>query len=228
MSVCGHANVAWTLKEVLLADPLPNYNKVSYSQLAGADKELWSMIATRCRAGTKRPAPNLPTAFETALAELTGDIRIRLLLAPLPRSSGSQASSSNSAPAAPQHRPSKIENQLLSSLKQLGDQVSSLKRKQDHAFPPPPPHAETRDRKGGGKGKKGKGGGGKANRGGVRLPPGLEGMQTRTEKGENLCFSFNLPGGCSDCQPGQACSKGKHLCMFPGCQKAHSLQQHGR
>ena len=187
------------------------------------------MIATRCRAGTKRPAPHLPTAFQTALAELTGDLRIRLLLAPLPRSSGSHASSSNSAPAAPQHRPSKIENQLLSSLKQLGDQVSSLKRKQDHAFPPPPPpHAVPRGGKGGGKGKKGKNNRGKAERGLIRLPPGLEGMQTRTAKGEYICFSFNLPGGCAECQPGQTCSKGKHLCMFPGCQKAHSLQQHER
>ncbi|CAE7351316.1 unnamed protein product [Symbiodinium sp. CCMP2592] len=57
--------------------------------------------------------------------------------------------------------------------------------------------------KGGGKGKKGK------QRFMTRLPAGLEGCRSHTNRGDPICFAFNL-GGCST--KGQKCEKGLHIC----------------
>ncbi|CAE7505752.1 unnamed protein product [Symbiodinium sp. CCMP2592] len=57
--------------------------------------------------------------------------------------------------------------------------------------------------KGGGKGKKGK------QRFMTRLPAGLEGCRSHTNRGGPICFAFNL-GGCST--KGQKCEKGLHIC----------------
>ncbi|CAE7417337.1 unnamed protein product [Symbiodinium sp. CCMP2592] len=57
--------------------------------------------------------------------------------------------------------------------------------------------------KGGGKGKKGK------QRFMTRLPAGLEGCRSHTNRGDPICFAFNL-GGCPT--KGQKCEKGLHIC----------------
>ena len=60
---------------------------------------------------------------------------------------------------------------------------------------------------------------------GARPPAVLAGKASITPDGKNLCFGFNL-GTCSLCADGDKCSKGWHLCMEPGCFKAHSLKNH--
>ncbi|CAE7404929.1 unnamed protein product [Symbiodinium sp. CCMP2592] len=62
--------------------------------------------------------------------------------------------------------------------------------------------------KGGGKGKKGK------QRFMTRLPAGLEGCRSHTNRGDPICFAFNL-GGCPT--KGQKCEKGLHICAVPKC-----------
>ncbi|CAE7541257.1 unnamed protein product [Symbiodinium sp. CCMP2592] len=62
--------------------------------------------------------------------------------------------------------------------------------------------------KGGGKGKKGK------QRFATKLPAGLEGCRSHTNRGDPICFAFNL-GGCST--KGQKCEKGLHICAVPKC-----------
>ncbi|CAE7679226.1 rad50 [Symbiodinium sp. CCMP2592] len=62
--------------------------------------------------------------------------------------------------------------------------------------------------KGGGKGKKGK------QRFMTRLPAGLEGCRSHTNRGDPICFAFNLVG-CST--KGQKCEKGLHICAVPKC-----------
>ncbi len=61
----------------------------------------------------------------------------------------------------------------------------------------------------------------------MRMPKGLEGMDSRTAAGDNICFAFNL-GGCPDTAPGQKCGRGKHVCAFPRCGRAHPLPAHRR
>jgi len=74
---------------------------------------------------------------------------------------------------------------------------------------------------------KGKGKGGKNKKGrGPNIPRGLIGKALQTKAGDRLCWAFNLPQGCQEAKPGDKCSRGVHLCAEPGCEQAHSLQNH--
>ncbi|CAE7218152.1 unnamed protein product [Symbiodinium sp. CCMP2592] len=75
--------------------------------------------------------------------------------------------------------------------------------------------------KGGGKGKKGK------QRFMTRLPAGLEGCRSHTNRGDPICFAFNL-GGCST--KGQKCEKGLHICEVrrPVLQRVCISRQRGQ
>ena len=84
-----------------------------------------------------------------------------------------------------------------------------------------------------GKGKKGDNGGkgpkgGKAGKGGMQavgIPQNTKDLRSiymKTFNGENCCWDFHLPGGCSLAQPGAWCVRGWHLCNK--CGKAHSIQ----
>ena len=61
----------------------------------------------------------------------------------------------------------------------------------------------------------------------INLPKALIGKQALTADGKRICFSYNLDG-CSLAAPGEACTKGMHVCMEPHCQKNHSINAHGR
>ena len=67
---------------------------------------------------------------------------------------------------------------------------------------------------------RGRGKGGKGGKPGAGSPPQvpkeLEGLRSRTNKGQNICFSCNLEAGCSNARWGQACIKGLHICMKCG------------
>jgi hypothetical protein len=76
-----------------------------------------------------------------------------------------------------------------------------------------------------------RGGGGKGGKDstigrGTSLPQNLVGKASRTEAGEPICYDYNLEHGCSNAKPGERCSKGWHVCMEPGCGKAHTLKMH--
>ena len=70
------------------------------------------------------------------------------------------------------------------------------------------------------------GGSGAVKKTNFAVPKELVGKLHQTPKGHRLCWSFNLPCGCSDAKPGGKCSRGLDLCAEPGCLKPHSLQQH--
>ena len=63
--------------------------------------------------------------------------------------------------------------------------------------------------RGGGKGK-----GKQKTRFMTRLPPGLEGCRSCTNRGDPICFALSL-GGCAT--KGQKCDKGLHICAVPKC-----------
>ena len=64
---------------------------------------------------------------------------------------------------------------------------------------------------------KGKGKGGNKR---DQLPAQLRGMTARTKDNEEICYGYNL-GKCAR----KDCSR-KHVCMVPGCQKAHPQFEH--
>ena len=83
--------------------------------------------------------------------------------------------------------------------------------------------------KGRGNATKGKGNGGKTGKGRgnrIRVPKPLIGKWSQNRSGERLCWAFNMEGGCPEAKPGEACSRGLHLCCEPGCLKPHSLLDH--
>ena len=91
-------------------------------------------------------------------------------------------------------------------------EISNRKRKRE----------ENEKRKGDGKGKKGKKGGGKNIKGAgdTRMP---DGCVNKTKTGQNICFRFNSPGGCTfNNRAGGSCSRGAHVCARPNCGEAHS------
>lgn len=63
---------------------------------------------------------------------------------------------------------------------------------------------------------------------GWKVPQELRGKWHKTLGGGPICFAFNCKSGCSDTTvtPGGRCAKRFHVCAGPGCQGAHSLQQH--
>ena len=71
---------------------------------------------------------------------------------------------------------------------------------------------------------KGKGGGKDTPK--SALPPSLFGKASRTANGEPICYNYNLEHGCKEAKPGERCSRGWHVCMEPGCGKAHTLKMH--
>ena len=74
--------------------------------------------------------------------------------------------------------------------------------------------------KGGGKGKKNK------RQRGPNVPEPLIGKTLQTRDGKRICWAYNLPNGCSKAAAGSSCERGVHICMEPGCQRPHSLQNH--
>jgi len=208
--VCSYDSLQlWheSLKTALLRDPPPGFGKITHRQIEDADKELFRLIAERCRSGIKRPAPGQPTAFEAALKDLMWSMDIRMLLQPLPRSSG--ASSSSSSAASPLVPSSAQLQKLIGHMQSFKQDLSGLKRKG------PDPSSS----KGGGKGRKGKA---RADR---HAPRELIGKWTKTKSGDPLCFNFNM-NGCDNASAGGRCDKGWHLCAEPRCLKPHSLRNH--
>ena len=79
--------------------------------------------------------------------------------------------------------------------------------------------------KGGGKGR-GRGKSDFRSKGSGPMPKELVGNPSKDSQGRNICFAYNLPGGCPDAKDGESCSRGMHICIKRGCNKAHSLQHH--
>jgi hypothetical protein len=74
---------------------------------------------------------------------------------------------------------------------------------------------------------------GQCNQGGKRekrcatMPRALWGNSAKTADGRSICFSFNLPDGCSEKIVSlSGCDKGLHVCCKPGCAAAHPFAEH--
>ena len=98
---------------------------------------------------------------------------------------------------------------------------NARRRPGGNSHPPKAPRGGGRGAKGGGKGK-GKGAKKGAKGGSPAIPAEFEGYPTVTDKGERICYAFNINAvGCPLAQPGQTCIKGKHVC--PACFGPHSM-----
>ena len=205
------------LTNVLLAElhrvPPPGYAKVSLDQLARADKEVFKLLAERCRSGVRR-GPDGLRPLDVHLPSVVDSPQVRYLLMPLPASGRSMPDSE----AASQGNKRSLE-QAIRDLK------AENKRLRASHVPSPPGGGGGGHKGGGGKGsgKKGPGRG----TGKPRVPAALIGKSFQTPAGEPICFAFNLPSGCSTQVPaGGSCPRGMHVCAEPGCNRHHSLTEH--
>ena len=87
---------------------------------------------------------------------------------------------------------------------------------EDHVSKRAHPYGGSTAGRGKGRGSKGKGKGS----GNVKLPPGLEGCRSSTNRGEPICFAHNL-GHCSNPVTNGRCMKGLRVCAVLKC-GAHS------
>ena len=177
-----------------------------------ADREVWRYLALSCRGGIRRGADGL-RPLDSAIPLALLDPTVRMFLHPLP-GSGSAPKSGQTQENAPGSGQKRRADNLAAENKRLRAELAAA--------------SQGGGGKGGGKqkGKKQKGRGTSADQFRPKMPAGLIGKSYRTSDGNPICFSFNLPCGCSGAQPGGTCSKGAHVCAEPGCSANHSLQQH--
>ena len=206
------------LTNILLAElnraPPPGYARVTLDQLARADKEVFKLLAERCRSGVRRDLDGR-RPVDVHMGAIVDSPQVRYLLMPLPATGKSMPDSDGVSPSS-----KRALEQAIKDLRAENKRLRSV-------------HAQAPGGGGGGKGGQpgnGKGSGKKgAGRGSgkPRVPAPLIGKAFQTAEGEPICFAFNLPGGCpSQAAPGSQCPRGKHVCAEPGCSKPHSILDH--
>ena len=109
-----------------------------------------------------------------------------------------------------------MESYDVSCLLQPVPTAASKAELEDHGSKRAHPYGGAAAGRGKGRGGKGKGKGS----GNVKLPQGLEGCRSSTNRGEPICFAHNL-GHCSNSVSNGRCIKGLHICAVPKC-GAHS------
>ena len=101
---------------------------------------------------------------------------------------------------------------VAAATKEKNDEIKKLKEQLGHRTKP---KGESKGGKGKGKDK------GKA----PPLPKEMrEGGKHRgmSLDGRKICYGYNLPKGCTECEPGKQCKKGWHICSIDGCKETHS------
>jgi hypothetical protein len=191
------------------ADPT-RYEKASLAQVAKADRELFAIVSKAAARGsiTKTAGGIYPLEAVWRVSLLSA--RIEQILAPLPTSHAAKSGSSTTAHVAPTN------SGESAAVKKLTTLVEGLqKRLKDQSGVIDPKLKKKGDRT--------KGDGKKKEAYKVMMPKGLIGCKSKNAEEENLCFGFNLPGGCpSGKAPGEKCPKGWHQCCK--CLKNHSKQ----
>ena len=189
-----------TLVEALTTEVPPGHVTVDLNQLVTADKKFWVKLANETFGKVKREGEE-EMPCDAKAVKVMESVAFQMLLAPravLPGAAHPAAPPRDTVP-----RLSKKEKKVL----QHQNKVSQAKAVREHI-------AGTAAKGGQGAKAKGKGAKGPAL---IRLPPGLEGMATKTSAAtgmRRLCFGFNL-GTCQAASPGNACAKGLHGCMKP-------------
>jgi hypothetical protein len=174
------------LFQLLMSDVPDTHDRISLQQVIKADKSVFTKMTELCRAGIAQ-RPDGTYPVESALSDSMRDPIVLASLSPLPKS-----------------------------------QMPVRQQRQDEANQRG--YQPYQNNKGQGKPNKGRGRGGKGGRGGkagaaakaFQVPKELEGLRTRTNKGQNICFSANMEGGCQNAAWGQSCLKGLHMCMKCG------------
>ena len=203
LSFKAHEKLVDYFFEELAREPPHRYDKTSLDQIMRADREIFARMAELTRDGFKSmgniPAKEFP--LDKVLERTLLDPRIIHLMLPLPSLSASSRPAKNDRKRE-QHQDNSEINKLREEVKRL---------KSNHKG----------DNKGKGKGKGGDKGKGGKNKKNPAMPKELHGMNN-TVDGKKLCFDYNMKKGCTS-RGVNACTRGSHLCCYPGCGGEHPL-----
>ena len=187
------------MTELAREPPSPEYGWLTMAQIDRADKEVFRQLGEFCRDGLAPDAfGNRP--LELNLQRCLDSTQVRVMLMHLP-STGAK-------------RPAAVLTAHAAGVAGDGQSTKAKKRarkKEAQRLKGEKPPVTTQERpvkqqKGAGKAA------GKQKSSAdtfVPMPAALRGMHSRTAAGDNICFGYNLPGGCTAAQP---CTKGKHVC----------------
>ena len=177
---------------------------MSLEQLQAADLELFKCMAEETNSAI-RPTISGVRPLEVSLIENMKAPQVRLFLQPLQGRSGSGGQSSASSS---KRKATDSDDEVARLQRKVTNLENRLKNQQS---------------RGSSKGGKGKGGG--RTRRTPTLPAELVGMEPTGQDGAPRCCAFNMDG-CNKAKPGKKCPKGLHVCMRPGCGRAHSQRDH--
>ena len=188
------------------------YAKVSLEQLENADKHVFIEIGARTVGGVGvRPDGTIPV--EVAMRDILNSPEFLFLLMQMPATSGGNSSSGSKQVSSK----GSGKNRGTSRSRSRRRKVTEMQDRNRKA------NATARASSSSGKGQKTKGG--KASKGRSKGPFDPSTEVGRTVDGAPICFAFNT-GGCTECSPGERCSKGFHVCWKIGCGQSSSSHSH--
>ena len=194
------------LKE-LTKPPLHGYNRCTLEQAENADRYVFTRLADLTVGGLAcMPDGSWPVA--TAMATILQEPDFLFLLMQMPKASSSGKSS---AKPSQEHDRSRSRKRRTAA-DQAARTVANAAKK------------AAKGDKGYSKGKSKSQGKGKEKSGKARRFDPL--IQTsRRPDGEAICFGFQ-DGSCTECAPGEKCTKGWHICWYLKCFKTHQGRAH--
>lgn len=174
--------------------PAPGFSKITSAQLLRADRQAFVRISEQFTGSVRNyVGPGKP--LDDLIDRLEYDMTVTYYMLPHPQSQqshGGSASASGSKSDDGKRKP---------TIQNTGSPKKNRYQNQQ---------------KGGAKGS------GKArNKQKDPMPAALQGMHSRTPKGEPICFAYNL----GNCKLGSKCTR-QHVCCVPGCYKEHPHIEH--
>jgi hypothetical protein len=206
MSFESHRKIVNRLMSSLAKEPpAAGWAQINIEQVKRADEYIFRRLAEECRTGVRRrPSGVLP--LDDQIDEILREHDLSIILSHL-RGSGGNGGNGNPPPrgaTAADGPPNKSKSALKRERQQAAKLVTpGAAAKQQAAVAAATAAATAAAAK-------------KAKGSSISLPKGLFGCVNKDERGEPLCYGFNL-GTCSAVSPGMKCPKGWHKCMTPQC-----------
>ena len=206
------------LSKARMKAPPAGRERISFNQMAEAERAFWDEITELCGDDGVRPDPdateeNRPVMKHWQAALDSVNFRMALL---------HREARSTRTRSPPQKKGAANSSKEGKKLTQFENENRGLKRKLDQlaaaqniadAFSD---GSKKKDGKGKGKGRKGKGkkDSGRGSMSSPAMPRELIGMCS-SYKGKNICFDWNMSGRCDKAEGGEECPKGLHVCCVP-------------
>ena len=223
-----HEEMRLAFQRARLEDPPNGFNRITSVQVKNAHKEFWNQLSILSK-GKVAPVGGVKP-LDAFVTGVLGCRQVQACLMYLPnfaKAGGQPAAGSQEAapkeggqPAAGSQRMTKG-GKRRKQLEKVAEQARAQERAKYQRTGEHQNTGSSGGAKGGGKGQR-KGGNPTIPR--MLLTLGCTARTPRVctvaQADEPICFSYNLPGGCPNAQPGGRCGRGLHVCAK--CYQSHS------